>query len=320
MVIRTLTRSTCVRVLAASAIGVASLTNPQPLASQTTKLRVAAIPIDVGAGSYFAQDMGFFQKHGLDAEVVTMLNGSSVAAAVAGGSLDIGDGNTTAIATAHERGVPFVLLAPSGAYDNRTPTGGLVVLKTSPLKTPKDLVGKTIAVAGLRNISEVAMRSWLDKNGVSSDLVKYVEIPFAEMGVALTTGRVDGVVAEEPTLTALTSKDGKLIGLPNGAIAPIWVEGGFFCTLDFAKAHPDVIKRFADAIAESNAWANKNQEASARILGKYAKTTFDPLQKRCFFPERLNAAQLQPLIDASAKYGVLRAAFPAKDMFAPGLG
>jgi NitT/TauT family transport system substrate-binding protein len=316
------TRSAALRQMtaAASVPLFAALSNGRARAQTTPKLRVAAIPIDVAAASYYAQDMGFFKKHGLDVEVVTGLNGSAIAAAVAGGSLDVGDGNTAAIATAHERGVPFVLVAPSGAYDGKSPTGGLMVANASPLKSAKDLAGKTVAVAAIRNIMEIAMRAWLNKNGVPDGSVKFVEIAFSEMGAALASGRVDAVVAEEPVLTAITQKDGRVIGRPGDAIGPLWIEGGFFTTLDFAKAHPDVVKRFADALAETNAWANKNHDASGQILGKYAKTTFDPAQRRCYYPERLNAAQVQPLIDAAAQYGVLKASFPAKEIFAPGLG
>lgn len=33
----------------------------------------------------------------------------------------------------------------------------------------------------------------------------------------------------------------------------------------------------------------------------------------------LRAEEMQPLIDAAAHYGVLKAPFPAKELFAPGL-
>jgi hypothetical protein len=40
---------------------------------------------------------------------------------------------------------------------------------------------------------------------------------------------------------------------------------------------------------------------------------------RVYYPARLDAAQLQPLIDAAARYGVLKATFPASDLFVQGL-
>jgi hypothetical protein len=55
------------------------------------------------------------------------------------------------------------------------------------------------------------------------------------------------------------------------------------------------------------------------LLADYAKTPANPNVQRMYYPERLRASELQPLIDASAKYGLLKAAFPAKDIIAPGV-
>jgi NitT/TauT family transport system substrate-binding protein len=282
-------------------------------------IRVASLPIDVGALSYFANQQGFFKKHGLDVNIITLGSGPAIAAAVVGGSLDIGDANTTTLATGHQNGVPFVMVAPSGAYSSKAPTAALIVLKTSPITTAKDLIGKTIALANIRTVSEAATRSWLEKNGIGHDDIKLAEVPFSQMGLALTTGRVDAVVAEEPYMTGLLSNDGRVLAHVYDAIAPQWIEGGYFCTLDYAKAHPDVIKKFADAMAEAAVWANANHAATAVMLQAYGQRAIDPNQTRMYYPDRLRMADLQPLIDASAKYGILKAPFPAKDLFAPGI-
>ena len=291
------------------------------LGAQTlTKLRVAAFPIDVSALTYFAAQQGFFKKHGLDVEIVTLANGPAVASAVVGGALDIGAGNTSTIAIAHERGVPFVLVAPSGVYSSKAPTSALMVLKNSPIKTASDLAGKTVGVGGLRTISEIAVRAWAEKNGVKGDVVKYVEVPFPQLAAALDAGRVDAVMVEEPTMATLLAGDGRVLGDPYGTIASQWIEGGYFCTLDYAKTHPDIVRKFADAMAEAAVWANANRPATAAMLEQYTKGPMAPNMVRITFPERLRSSDLQPLIDASVKYGVLKASFPARELFAPGLG
>lgn len=288
-------------------------------AQVATKLRVSAIPIDLSGAPYYAQAEGFFLKHNLDVDIVTMTNGSSTAAAVIGGSLDIGSANMTSIATAHDRGIPFVLVAPSAAYSSKEPTGSLMTLQSSSIHVAKDLVGKLIAIANLHSLSEVTMRAWLDQNGVPSDSVKYVETPFGDMGPALAAGRVDAVLVEEPLQSGLLAHGGRIVANVNDAIGSLWLEGGFFCTLDYAKAHSDVVRRFSDAIADAASWANANHEASAKVLETVTNQSFSPNMRRAYYPERLNAALLQPVIDASAKYGLIKATFPASDVIAPGL-
>jgi NitT/TauT family transport system substrate-binding protein len=282
-------------------------------------LRVAGIPVDVGALSYYADQEGFFKKHGLDVEVITGQNGAAVAAAVAGGSLEIGDGNTTSVALAHQGGIPFVFIAPSGAYSSKAPTSALVVLKTSPVKSAKDLVGKVIGIAGLKSVGEVAARAWLEKNGVPSDNVKYLELSYSQMGPGLESGRIDAALAEEPAVTALLNSDARVLARPYDIIASEFLEGGFFASADFVKAHPDVIKQFADAMADAATWANAHHAETAAILTQVGKTALAPNVVRITYPPRVTAALIQPLLDASAKYGLLKSTYPASDIIAPGV-
>lgn len=282
-----------------------------------TKIRVAAVPIDITAAVLYGAAQGFFTKRNLDVEIVMMTNGPATASAVSGGSLEIGTAAVVTIANAHERGIPFVLIAPGAAYSSKQPTGSLIAMQNSPLRSAKDLIGKTVGVTSIKGVSEMATWAWLDKNGIATDAVKFIEIPYADMGPALSAGRVDAVVAEEPTQSILLANGGRVVGHPNDAIGDEWLGGGWFCLLDYANAHPDIVRKFADGIAEAGAWANKNHEASAKVLESYTKQPINPNQKRAFYPDRVSPALLQPLIDISAKYGLLKASFPAKDVIAP---
>ena len=310
-------RSAAVGLIAGGCIGLAAGT-PRRANAQVQKLRVAGIPIDIAGAAYYALDQGFFSKYGLDVEIVQLANGAVVAAAVAGGSIDIGNGNSIAMSTAHERGIPFKLIAPSGAYNKNDPTSGLVVLDGSPIRTASDLNGKVIAVNGLRNIAEIQTRAWIDKNGGNSSTAQFIEMSFPELGPGVSSGRAAAAEIEEPQLDAALASGLRNLGSPGEAIAPVWIEGGYFCNASFAQDHPEVVKKVASAIRDANDWANKNHTAAWAILAKYSKATLMP-KHRTYYPARLDAAQLQPLIDAAAHYGVLKATFPASDLFVPGL-
>lgn len=310
-------RSTALQLLGGGFVA-SSLVTVAPARAQATKIRAVGVPLDVGAAVYYAVDQGIFARHGLDVEILTVANGAAGAAAVAGGSMEVGDGNTVAIATAHERGLPFQIIAPAGAFSRRDPTDGMVVAKDSPIKTAKDLNGKIIGVNGLRNIGEITGRTWMDKHGGDSSTAKFVELTFADAGPSLVAGRVDAVSVEEPVLSAVLALGGRQIGIPGEAVAPVFVEGAYFCTSQYVQEHPAVVKQFAAAIFEANAWANRNAAAASAVLAKFQKTTTHATH-RCYYPERLDAALIQPLIDATAKYGVLKSTFRAKDLLAAGV-
>jgi NitT/TauT family transport system substrate-binding protein len=288
-------------------------------AQTPVKIRVAAVPIDLDGAPLYALAQGFFRKQYLDVELVVMTNGPATAAAVIGGSLEFGTAAVITIANARERGIPFVMVAPGAAYLSQQATGSLIALQASPLHTARDLAGKTVAVTSLKGVSEMAVWAWLDKSGIPADAVKFIEIPYADMGGALAAGRVDAVVAEEPAQSLILANGGRIVATVNDAIGDEWVGGGWFCMQDYAATHAGIVRRFADAMAEAGAWANKNHDASAKILEAYSKQPMNPNQKRAFYPERIDPALLQPLIDVSAKYGLLKASFPAKDIIAPQL-
>jgi NitT/TauT family transport system substrate-binding protein len=304
-----------VRVLAAALLLAAGGALPAT-AQQQPVLRVATTPIDIGGQVLWAKEEGFLKKAGVDAEVSLINNGAAIAAAVASGAVDIGQANLVSLATAHERGLPFVLIAPGGFYTSTEPTTALVVAKSSPVKSAKDLNGKTIAVSGIKNITQVGASAWLDQNGADYNTVRWIELPFPQMAPALAAGRVDAAVIAEPELSAATGAEARLLAPVYTSVAKEFLIGAWFARADWVKAHPDAVKRFAAAIAETSRWANAHHPESAKILEKYTKQPISPNIRRVRWAERLDAAQVQPLIDASAKYKVLKAPFPAAELIA----
>lgn len=290
-------------------------------AQAMTRARIMAVPIDVSAQPFYAQDQGFFAAVGIDAEITSLANGAQIIAAIVGGAAEFGSGGTTSIALARERGIPILMVAPAGAYSAAIRSHGLVVRADSGIRSPRDLAGKTFAGSALKTIADVAFRAWLAKYGVDYTSLKRVDMPYSAQSAALAAGRVDAIDLEEPFLSqALAEPNTRFLGGVFDAIAPQWVEGAYFCMADYARANSGMVKRFADAIAMAGAWANKNPAAAWRVLDAITRTTTPPGRPHALYPERLKVSDVQPLIDASAKYGVLQKAFPAKEMFAPGIG
>jgi NitT/TauT family transport system substrate-binding protein len=156
------------------------------------------------------------------------------------------------------------------------------------------------------------------KNGGDPATTKFVEMPFPEMAGALAAGRIDAAVLAEPQLSAsLADGSVRVLGECYDGIAKEFLIGAWFTTGTWAKAHPDLVKRFQKAMYATAAWANKNQSASGELATKYTKIVFTPGMKRTVFAEKMEPALMQPLIDASATYGAIPKAFPAKDFIAP---
>lgn len=292
--------------------GAPAATQPMP------ELRIETIPFDAGSEAFYAKDMGFFAKDGLDVTVTPVGNGPAIAAAVASGAIDVGFSNALSVETAYKRGLPFVFVAPAAMYASAAPTSVLMVPKDSPIKTARDLDGKTLAVNGLKNIAEYAPSLWIEQNGGDPSTVKFVEIGPTEIPAALAEHRIDAAFVAEPQITEAKSAS-RILAKAYDAVGDGWMIAGYFTTRDWADAHPDLVRRFQQAMRETAAWANANPDKSADILAKYTK--LDPslvrTSVRAKFGDTLAPAAIQPTIDLAAHFKIL-ATFPAQELIYTG--
>jgi NitT/TauT family transport system substrate-binding protein len=202
-------------------------------AATPTAIRVGVIGGDFAAQPYFANDMGFFEKVGLKAEIIEFNNGPAIAAAIAGGALDVGYSNVISLVIAHDKGLPFTIIAGAYIYRPSTATTGLLsVLKTSPIQNAKDFTGKTIAVGALYNVTDLATRAWIDNNGGDSTSVHFVEMPASAFTEAIKSGRIDAAPIDA-SLDPQLGKAGsslRLVGKAFDSIGSNYTVGGWFTT------------------------------------------------------------------------------------------
>ena len=278
-----------------------------PAVAQTaTHMTVVTSPSDSGAEVYYAQSRGTFKKYGLDVEIVSLAGGAAVAAAMASGKYEIGQGNIATVGAAFEAGLPFVLVAPASLYNSRAATSALVVAKDSPIARASDLAGKNVANLAVQDIGSVALDRWLDQQGVDPASVHVVEMPQAQMAEALARGRVAAAVMIEPFLSMGLAEGTKLLARHYTAIAPRFMIAAYFARTDWVAAHRDAARAFAAAMGETARWANAHHAESAQILAEYTKVQVTPKQTRTAYAETLDPALIQPLLDAAVKSKLLK--------------
>ncbi len=219
-----------------------------------TPIRVAVIGYaDATSLPVYAQAAGIFKKYGLDATVTSFNGGGAIIAAVAGGSLEMGFSNLVSAASALQRGIPIIVLAPAAIFDDKNPVdNALVKAKGSKLKTGADLAGKAVAVTTLGGGLQLAASAWIDKTGGDSKTVHFVELPNSEMPAALKAGRIDAAMISEPALTQAKA-DVDLLADAFGAIAPRYTLGVFAASKSWVAANPDAAHRFVQAMVKLHA-------------------------------------------------------------------
>jgi NitT/TauT family transport system substrate-binding protein len=301
-------------VLAGLGAGLAAAALPSQ-ARANDALHIATIPLDAGAEAYYALDLGYFRDAGIDAQVDAIMSGAATASAVASGAIDVGFSNLISIAAAYKRNIPFTLLAPGSLYTATIPTSVLMVPAASTAKTARDLNGKTLAVNGLKTITQYAPELWIDKNGGDSTTVKFIEMSFPDIVQALGANRIDAAIVADPFI-AQAKPGARILADAYDAIGARYIIGCWFTTKQWAAAHADLAARFTQTIARTAQWANTHKPQSCAILAKYAK--MDPAvaatMLRVDYAPRFTVAEMQPVIDLAARYGGLPATFPADEL------
>jgi NitT/TauT family transport system substrate-binding protein len=281
---------------------------------------LATLINDTATGALYALHAGLFTKYGLNVQLQILPTGAAGQAAVAGGAAQFGLSSLVGIITAHEKGVPFTLVAPAGVVTSDVPYSQFVVKADAPIKTGRDLNGKTIGAAGLKDMDTVAIMNWVDLNGGDSKTLKFVEMSGPVALAAIEEGRIDGADLNTPTLTR-GLEGGKVRSLAQifDAIAPRFANTAWFSITDYADKNRSIVEKFARAIGEANAYCNSHHADTVQLVADSSK--IDPKvvarMARITFGDYLRASDIQPLVNVAAKYGAIAKSFDARALISP---
>jgi len=248
-----------------TAVGPASSAHKRALATiNLDGLPIAnGFPLDIGIAQ------GFFAKRGIEIKKTVFQSGNDIVLAMANHQGDIGYIGWVPAIIARSSGIPVVTVSASDTEATSIDDNwqNVLVKGDGPIKTPKDLEGKTIAGNALKGVCEIVIRSALEKLGVDNSKVKFVAIPFPAMRAALNAGQVDGICAPEPFMTqGLTLDNDRIIVAPGPTLGKYWPNGTYVALQDWAQKNPALYKGFHDAMAESLAYTQAHPEAVRAML------------------------------------------------------
>jgi len=240
-----------------------------------------------------------------------------VGAALAGGSLEIGKASALSVVTAHARGLPFTVLGNIATYNSDNPDFALIVMANSPIKTAKDLPGKVLAAVSLQDMSSIATFAWLEQQGIDSNTLKFVEMPASATLAAMEQERVVGSTVYEPVLSsAVATGKVRIIGYPYDSIGKHYAGGLLMANVNWVADHRDLVDRFLRVMAEASTYVANHESELIPMLAAYAGVDPATIAKARHSGRgvAIVPADLQPVIDAAAKYHAIPKAFPASEL------
>lgn len=278
-------------------------------AAETTTLRVGVIPIADVAPLYLGIKQGFFEEQNLQIEPQLAEGGAAITPAVLSGDFQIGFSNTVSLLIAASKDLPVTIISQGvlGGKTEEEAWADLLVLEDGPIKQPKDLEGRTIAVNTLSNICEVTIRASLADMGVDDSKLKFTEVPFPDMNAALEAERVDGACVVEPFVSQGLAGKAKGINPFYVNTAPDLTVATYFTSKQYAEENADVVERFVTAMEQSLDYAQSNPDAVREILGEYTQIPPEVAEniKLPQWRADLTVPTIERLSQLSLEYGLL---------------
>jgi len=244
---------------------------------------------------YVAQEKGVLRKYGLEAEYIQMRT-TIQPSAVINGNINFFPSVSTGISAAVS-GIPLVVVL--NFYDGAP----WILVTNKEINKPQDLIGKTVAVSGLRTSPHLFLQAALKK----------WEIPEKELAIISTGGTSDSLMAlvsKQVAGTVLTPPfDDKAVSFGFkkfmflGDLADIPYVG-VMTSQNEIKNNRETIRRTLAALMESVAWIRANRDESAKmIVSKFkvnpteAESTYATLVKMLNKDGRLNPKVARGYID-----------------------
>jgi NitT/TauT family transport system substrate-binding protein len=294
-------------LLAVSACNSAKETPSTPGKPDDVNVGVIAI-VDV-APIYLGKQQGLFGKHNINLTLTTAQGGAAIVPAVVSGQYQFGFSNTVSLLLATEKGLPLKVVCngnnSTGVADQDF--AGLFVKADSPVKSPKDLVGKTVAANTLKNIVEISVRDSVKKDGGDPAGVKFAELPFPDQLPALQAGRVDAIFVVEPFQAAAAAAGARKIASSYVDAAPNLTVAMYFTSNQLRSSNPDLVARFTTAMKESLAYADSHPDEVRAVLGTYTQISAEVRAKLTLpkWPAEIDKVSVQTLADQAKSYGLL---------------
>jgi NitT/TauT family transport system substrate-binding protein len=245
-------------------------------------VRLGYFPNLTHATAIVADKEGFFAKHlGATKLAVSTFNaGPAAIEALKSGAIDatyVGPGPATN-AFINSGGQALTIVAGAAS-------GGASLVVDPSIKSAADLRGKKVSTPQLGNTQDIALRYWLKKNGLATDLqgggdVSVLPQANAQIIDAFKQKQIAGAWVPEPYATQLVQAGGKVLVDERD----LWPGKKFAITVlavrtDFLQAHPQTVTALlsgdldaTDFITKDPAKAQKDvAELIAKVSGKAPK-------------------------------------------------
>ena len=222
---------------------------------------------------YVALEKGYYKAEGLDVQLAEGNGAQNVLKALAAGNENFGYGPAVAAAQAVSQGLPVKVVA---LYQTSAPMG-VIAYPDTPLKGPKDLEGKRLAISVGETFGDM-IRPFARVNNVDLSKIQLIQMDASARTMQFLTRKIDVMSVylsnEWPQIEKRANVKFNILRVSDFGLnllgASIIVGNAF------AEQNPDTVRKLLRATAKGYRDAMADPKAAAKSMAKYMKVPEDP--------------------------------------------
>lgn len=219
---------------------------------------------------WIAKEAGFFQKQGLDVEMIFVQGGAAAVAAIISGQVQFGVLSPVSTVNGALAGADMIMVGNLSSLMTNE------IVAREGITRPEDLKGKRIAIGRRGSSSDFVTRFALKKFGLEADR-DYQLIQAGGSSDRLASVLSGG--ADAATITPAGHKKAQSMGfnvaydIAAGKVP--YSDAAVVVKREFMRDNRDLLKRILMGFAEATHYFKTNRDGSLKILAKYLRMTPD---------------------------------------------
>lgn len=239
---------------------------------ETTKVKIANLPVVHGLPLYVAMEKGYFKDAGLDVEIIKYEAPNQIIDAIMTGQVDFtspsGALGITGIANYKNPGKLKVYAISGGTQGNSGVS--FIIPVDSKLESLSDLKGKKLGILAGTIQWKTIIREIMSQNGLDIDKdLTIVELAPSLQVQAVASGQIDALLAIEPIPTITIAKFIAKTWIADPTVKyigdPSWLGAGIV-NVQFAEKNPKTTSKIIEIISKTVDEINKNPDQYRQYL------------------------------------------------------
>ena len=222
---------------------------------------------------FVALDKGYYKAEGLEVELAEGSGAQTVLKLLAGGNEKFGYGPAVSAAQAVSQGLPVKVVA---LYQTRAPMG-VISFPDVPLKSPKDLEGKRLAISVGETFGDM-LAPFCRINHVDIDKIQRIQMDASARTAQFLTRKIDVMSVylsnEWPQIEKRANVKFNVLQVSEFGLNLLGAS--MIVGNAFAEQNPQTVKKLLRATAKGYQDAMADPKAAAKAMAKFMKVPEDP--------------------------------------------